>query len=338
MSGVMTETMRIAVITKPGDIELQQRPVPPVDHDKVLVRVAVCGICGSDLAVWKGNGHKKYPYSPGHEFCGIVEEKGAEAAELKTGQRVVINPNLGCGECSYCQKGKPNLCDRLKTRPVKSNGGLSEYVSLDHRMVHPLPDSIPDELAPYVEPLSCALHAARSVKAEAGEQIAVFGAGIMGILTGLALGPSQCDLIFVEPSEERRAQVKELVDTRVMTPRELTGSESAGRLAAAVDCSGSAEAVAQAITVLRKAGRLVMAGLVVKSEDTVLPLMDVTTKELEIKGVVLNPDTFEEATERVAEYGDVLGKLKTEVFGLEDIEAAFERALARDIHKVLVRP
>ena len=75
------------------------------------------------MAAWQGSGHKKYPHTPGHEFCGLIEQISSNVSDLTRGQRVVIDPNLGYGDCRFCQMGKPNLCDYLKSRPIKGNGG-----------------------------------------------------------------------------------------------------------------------------------------------------------------------------------------------------------------------
>ena len=340
----MDGTMRIAICERPHHIVIQTRSIPSADAGEVLVEVALCGVCGSDLAVWQGSGHKRYPYSPGHEFCGTVEHVGQDVTDFRVGQRVVVDPNLGCGECDYCRIGRPNLCDRLKTRHVKSNGGLSEYVALDARMVHLLPEVIPDELAPFIEPLSCALHAARRAQVGQGERVAIFGAGIIGMLTGLALQSQDCELLFVEPVQERHEQIVELFHVPPMTPRQFADSHWVDTVDVAIDCSGNERAVSQAIAVLRKGGRLLLVGLVQAgstenqpSRDC-LPLMQVTTKELEIKGVWLNPHTFGEAIRLAEARQDVLSQLTTELWYLDDIAAAFERASSHHVNKVLVKP
>jgi len=334
----MTENMRIAVCKRPNHIEIQYKPVPSVNGLKVLVKVKACGVCGSDLAIWRGSGHKKYPYSSGHEFCGTVAEKGDQVKHLQIGQRVVIDPNLGCGECRYCRSGKTNLCDYLKTRPVKSNGGFSEYVALDSRMAKPVPEALSGMLAIYVEPLSCSLHAVRSLQPKAGETVAVFGLGTMGILTGIALQSSGAKSVFVETAESRRKMFKDILATSSLSPQELADSPLAGRLDAAIDCSGNPKAVALATRLLRKAGRLVLSGLAVNADQTTIPLIDITTKELEIKGAYLNPNTFEEAIQLAVEQKSVLYALKTECYALNDIAKAFERASCPEIHKVIVKP
>lgn len=330
--------MKVAVCTTANHIEVQEWPLPEIDGHKVLVKVIVCGVCGSDLAAWQGSGHKKYPYSPGHEFCGIIEKKGEDVADLFVGQRVVVNPNLGCGECRFCRMGKPNLCDVLKTRPIKSNGGFSEYVALDQRMVRPLPELLEDDLATFVEPLSCALYTTQRAKVKPGEQVVIFGAGLMGLLAGITLKCSQAKIVFVEPAEERRQSVASLLGMPAFSPSELARSDLVGKIDVAIDHSGSARAIFQAIKVLRKAGRMILAGLVMNPKSADIELIAVTTKELEISGVWLNPDTFDQAIRLAVEQKSILQALKTEVFKLDEIKLAFERALSQEVNKVFVKP
>ena len=329
--------MRIAICDRPHHIEVQRRPIPAIDGHKVLVQVTLCGVCGSDVTVWQGRGHKRYPYSPGHEFCGTVQRIGQKVAGLHIGQRVVINPNLGCGECRYCLAGRPNLCDFLKTRPIKSNGGFSEYVALDAGMVYPLPASLPDEIAPFIEPLSCALYAVQRAGIEPGERVAVFGAGIIGLLVALVLQSCECAPVVIEPDRERREGLAGLLGVPAVAPGELADPRWAGTVDVAIDCSGNVRALSQALTVLRKGGRLLMMGLV-EGGTADFPLMEVTTKELEVKGVWLNPIAFEDAVRLTTGHQSVLQALKTEAFALDDVEAAFERAASRQVHKVLVKP
>lgn len=330
--------MRVAVCTGPKRIEVQERPRPEAHADKVLVRVTLCALCGSDLHVWRGSGHKQYPYTPGHEFCGVIDEASTALGGITAGQRVVVDPNLGCGDCDFCKRGRPNLCPRLKSRPVKSNGGLADYVALDYRMVHPLPDELPDNLAHYVEPLSCALHMVHRADLSPGARILVFGAGSTGKLIGAALSLSGIQPVFVELSDRRRREVARLFGTEAVTPRELDRSGRMGAIEAAIECTGSAGAVTQAIRSLRKGGRLVVAGLFGDSGGSDIPLDEITTKELEIVGAWLNPGTFAKALDMAVRLRDLLSGIDTEVFSLDEVAKAFERAAHPEAPKVLVRP
>jgi L-iditol 2-dehydrogenase len=298
----------------------------------------MCSVCASDVGVWRGHNPKKFPYSPGHEFCGRVEQLGPGVTQFRTGQTVIIDPNLGCGECRYCRAQRPNLCDSLKSRAIKSNGGFAEYVSLDVRMVHAMPDGMSESLATFVEPFSCALHVVRRAEEVEPRRAAVFGAGMLGMLTSLLLNKPGRETIIIEPDDARREQAQTLLGIRGLTPQQLTNSEWFGTLDAAIDCTGRVEAVAQATRALAKAGRLVLAGLVGNPQDAALPFVEITIKELEIVGAWLNPHTFEDAIPLVMKHRETLQALRTEVFPLDEIEAAFTRAAKPNVNKVFVKP
>jgi len=328
--------MRIAVCHKPHQISVETRPIPDLDGDKILVRVALCGICGSDLALWDGS-ERKYPYTPGHEFSGRVERVGSKVRDISPGQRVVIDPNLGCGECPYCRRGLPNLCDFLKSRPIKSNGGFSEFVSLDHRMAHPLPPSLTDEQATFVEPLSCAIRIVEVAEAMKSDTVVIFGGGILGILVGTVLASRGNHFLYIEPRPQRRRQLKTLFNTECLIPEQLVDSKAYGQFDVAIDCSGNPKALAQAISILSKAGTLVLAGLV-KSGKIESSVDQITRKELKLKGAWLNPNTFTDAITLTVKSRSLLRRLDTKTFPLSEIEQAFECAAQKRFNKVFVRP
>lgn len=330
--------MRVSVCLAPGVVELQRRPMPVPGQNEILVKVGICGICGTDVAAWQGSMPKPYPHFSGHEFCGTVAARGAGIRDFDLCRRVVIDPNLGCGVCGYCRTAKPNLCDALKTRRIKSNGGLADYVALDARMAHKLPDALPDALAPFIEPLSCALHAARAAEVGHPRQVVIFGAGPMGILTALSLRGRVPEIIVVDPVDRRREQVRALLDITVLTPGQLEQAGADVAPDAAIDCSSRLDAVSLAVRCLRKAGQLVLSGIVMRTDSSRFPFEDITVRELTVRGVWLNPHTFAEAIRLAVEYRDVLARLTTSVFGLDQIAEAFQHAARQEVHKVLVRP
>ena len=174
--------------------------------------------------------------------------------------------------------GKPNICDFLKARPIKSNGGFAQYVALDYRMVYPLPDKLPDELAPFIEPLSCALYTTNVANASSKDKVAIFGGGLMGLLTALIMQKDNLKTCLIEPSEYRRDFVKNLLHINTYSPKEFMDSELVGDIDIVIDCSGSAHAIAQAIDILRKAGRLIISGIVMNSKNADISFLKVTTK------------------------------------------------------------
>ena len=342
--------MRTAVFTAPDELDLIQTPTPAVSAGSVLVRVGVCGICGSDLAHLSGYG--EFPYFPGHEFCGTVETIGRDVPERMVGERVVINPNLGCGDCPFCRKKLTNLCDRLKSRRIKSNGGLSDLVSLDSRMVYPLPDSLSSEQAVFIEPLSCALHAVKRAEPLPNSPIYVSGAGTMGTLVTMILLTRDRRVVLTEVSGVRRElagrvflEAGDRLDLQNFAgdtsgpPR--AGQPPVGQSPAeppdlVFECSGSGSALVQAMQWTRKAGRIVTLGLIIGKME--FPAELITRKELDLRGAWLNPDTFEEAIRFAEVNRKTLSRFNTRTFRLSEIKAAFSRAAEPDCHKVLVYP
>jgi threonine dehydrogenase-like Zn-dependent dehydrogenase len=249
---------------------------------------------------------------------------------------VVINPNLGCGNCRFCNRGKPNLCDNLKTRNIKSNGGLSEYTAVDYRMAYRLPSSIPDEKAIFIEPLSCAVHIVQRAQIQPSETVAVFGAGVMGVLTGILLTRKGNKVYFVEKDESRRMQFSNILDYPVFLPGEIFRPDTIESVQVAIDCTGNAHAVCDALKLLQKDGRLVLSGLVREADSIHIPLIDITCKELNVQGVWLNPGTFEKAMDFVNNNPEVFNNFNTIEVKLSNIEKAFDLAQSTEYHKVIV--
>ena len=330
--------MKVTVFPKANSIELADRPVPEVGEEDVLLRVHLCGICRSDVDAWQGKGLKQYPYSPGHEYCGVIEKTGPGVRGFEVGQRVVVDPNLSCGACRFCMAGRPNLCDMLKLRTGKSNGGLAEYVVVNHRMVYLLPEGFPDVLAVFIEPLSCALHVAETASAQAGEQVVIFGGGLLGYLTALVLKSWCGEIVIVEPLDRRRENLRTHLDVRAVAPDVLSALEREKGFGIAIDCSGNPAAVAQAVRILGKGGRLVLAGLVMHARHADISFVDITMKELVLKGSWLNPRTFPKAIKLAVVNQGSLAALETETFSLDHVHDAFERAKDPNAPKVLVRP
>ena len=144
--GVLTEAA-------PGVIELRDVPVPKPEPDEVVVRVAACGICGSDLHWFQGD----FPppkVCPGHEIAGVVDRRGSAVRALSEGDRVTVEPMVVCRECTYCRAGRPQLCPQLRILGMHRPGGLAEFVCVPAYALFRVPAALDDALAALVEPAS----------------------------------------------------------------------------------------------------------------------------------------------------------------------------------------
>lgn len=270
MTGSVPEAMRAAVYVGDGRIEVQERPVPELGPDDVLVEVSHCGICGTDLHLVLER-YARAGSILGHEWSGTVASIGREAGGWKIGTRVVWNPSPACGECRACLRGRPSVCLRRGHSDLLAfNGAFCHYVAVPAANLLAVPEGLDPRVAALVEPTAIALHAISLVSADldacaAGEQVLVTGAGPVGLLITAALRAQGVDRITVtDPSPARRLRAQAVGATSVLEPSELP-SAPMGRpveepYAVAFECSGRSAAAESALDQLDSAGVLVFVG------------------------------------------------------------------------------
>ena len=169
------------------DMPLVTVPRPHPGAGEVLISVAYCGICGSDFPRYFDGAVHAFPQTLGHEFSGVVAELGAGVDEMEVGQRVVVAPLVPCHDCAQCRAGRPALCTGYSFIGSRQQGALAEFVTAPARNVLPLPANVSLRDAALIEPLSVALHGIALARYDRVERVAVFGAGVIGLLTVMAL-------------------------------------------------------------------------------------------------------------------------------------------------------
>ncbi len=179
--------MRVAVLNRPGEIEILDRPEPEPGPHEVRVRVAAVGVCGSDTHYYDhgriGSFVVKSPLVLGHEGSGVIDAVGAGVDPGRVGRRVSIEPGVPCRSCEQCLGGRYNLCPQMRfhaTPPV--DGSLAELVVVHEAFAHPVPDSVSDEAAALLEPLSVGIWSARKAQIGIGSRVLVTGAGTIGLM------------------------------------------------------------------------------------------------------------------------------------------------------------
>lgn len=174
---------------------------PPIAPGEALLRVRLAGICGTDLELLRGY----YPFTgiPGHEFVGEVVEA---ATPHLIGQRVVGEINLACGHCASCRANRPTHCENRTVLGIRGrHGAFAEYLALPASNLHPVPASVPDEAAVFVEPLAAALEIQEQVAIRPGSRVLVIGAGRLGQLIAQTLALTGCDLRVMARHPRQRA-------------------------------------------------------------------------------------------------------------------------------------
>ncbi len=316
--------MVVSVLRAPGELAVEERPVPVPGPREVLVRVLAVGVCGSDAHYYRhgriGGFVVREPMVLGHEPAGEVVAVGADVEDLAPGQRVSLEPGVPCFTCAWCLRGAYNLCPAMRffaTPPV--DGAFAEYVAHHEAMVHPVPDSVSDDAAALLEPLSVGVWAARKAAVGPGSRVLVTGAGPVGLVAlqaALAFGAREVVVTDLRPS--RLAVAAELGATRALA---ADGADLAGfEPDVLIECSGSAQATSAGVRAVGRGGRVVLVGM--GGDEVVLPLSHVQDNEIVVSGVFRYANTWPTAI-AMAAGGEVdLDRLVTHHFGLDAVGEA----------------
>lgn len=190
--------------TERNQLSLTSLPDPRPDANDVVIEVRSSGICHTDLEVLSGNyGSSAFPVVPGHEYAGVVVDKGPEVDTFSVGDRVVVDPNFECGICRECRRGWAHLCRDLNAYGVTVNGGFSQFSVVSAAALHPIGD-MAFPLAALAEPMGCVLNGVDAVHDPVMENALIFGAGPMGLLLGIALRLRGIDDITFSDLDETR--------------------------------------------------------------------------------------------------------------------------------------
>lgn len=208
--------MRALVYTGPETLEIQDVPEPRPGPGDVVIAIAACGICGSDMHAYQGHDERRpAPLVLGHEAAGTI------IAGSGTGTRVTINPLVTCGTCTYCTGGRDNLCPQRQiiSMPPRQ-GGFAERIAIPARNCVPVPDGVSFETAALVEPMACGWHALRIAARVLGHEVdgldvLVIGGGAIGVGAALAAVAFGARPTIVEPHAGRRARLANLADVSV---------------------------------------------------------------------------------------------------------------------------
>jgi len=173
--------MESVVIRKPKEIFVMEKEIPEPGPGEVLIQVMASGICGTDLHIYRGEYLGDYPVIPGHEFSGVVTAAGNQVTRFNLGDRVAVEPNIACDNCSHCLNNRQNFCLNWQAIGVTLPGGMEEYVTAPEKAVFSI-GNLPYEQAAFMEPLSCVVHGVERAHINIADKVAILGAGPIGNL------------------------------------------------------------------------------------------------------------------------------------------------------------
>jgi len=317
MRGLFLEKGRVAL--------RDDLPLPRRETGEALLRIALAGICNTDLELLRGY----YPFRgiPGHEFVGTVVESDDPGW---VGQRVVGDINVTCGKCDMCRRGMPTHCrSRLAVGIHGRDGAMAEYMTLPASNLHRVPDAVQDEAAVFTEPLAAALEIVEGVHIKPSDLVVVLGDGKLGLLVAQAIALSGCRLIAVGRHPEKLA----ILERRAI--RTQADGAALWELAdVVIECTGSQSGFEDALRLIRPRGQIVLKSTY--AGQATVDMSRVVVDEVHLVGSRCGP--FEPALRLLTRGLIDVKSLIDSTYTLDDGVSAFQRAGERGSLKVLVRP
>ena len=335
---------------KPGALELIDIPIPKRREGEVLLRTLAAGICGTDVSLWHWRESIGATYSPefpvvlGHEFAGEVVDCDPNA-RVAIGDIVAVNPNVGCGQCIYCNLGRPTLCDQRKFMGGNLNGGWAEYVAVPLPNCYRLPEGADPAVAPLLEPFTVAYHAVcERVRPRGGDTVAVIGAGPIGLLILILAKACGAEKVFISglgADVERLTLAKRLgaipvnVDEEDLTETiKQTSSQGANIV---YETSAAPVALQQGIQCVAKGGSIGVLGLC--HRESSLESLPIVTKEISMIGSRgYNDTTWNRMVHLVKKLTPEMLQLVTHELKLDQFETALHMVEQRSATKIILRP
>ncbi len=340
------------------DLRLEEIPAPEPGRGEVRIKCTNTSICATDIEEWQygplwvqyGSPNaisgRMAPLVMGHEISGVIDKAGQGAGDWSPGERVVVNNVRTCGACFWCIKGQQAVCPNMCVAGLSADGGLGEYMTWPADMVIRLPDSIPDEAAPLVEPAMVGLHAARRSGVKPGDTVCVLGCGTVGQFTVQAFAASGARVIAVDVRETSLKMAHEIAGVETVNAAQVDAQEALLELTdgigpdIVVETAGAAETPVQAIKWARRGGTVVLVGIYAAT-----PTLDfnevVGVEKTVIGSVASSPGDMKATVDLIAGGKMQTAPLVSSAIPLSRVvEEGFERMIApgKDFFRIVVQP
>lgn len=334
--------MLALLVTEPHRFEVTQVDDPTPAPGEVVVEVAACGICGTDLHIIDGDYHADYPAIPGHEISGVIVDAG-DAAHLAEDDRVAVNPNIYCHACRPCLRGMPHLCESATAVGVTRPGGFAQFCAMPAEQCLPLPERVGFRDGALMEPISCCLHGLAVLAPRPGDRVAILGGGTVGlIMTQLVRLHGGAPIVVSEPDAGKRELAEALgadatVDPTSDDAREAIIDALGGAADFVLEAAGIARTSALALEIVGPGGRVLQFGVCPEGTEVAMRPRQLFREEITVAGAYTNPFTDDRALALLATGRINTEPLVSDEFALADAGDAIARAREADSFKVHVR-
>jgi L-iditol 2-dehydrogenase len=328
--------VKAALLAGIRKFETRQVPEPNLAQDTdVLIRVKMVGVCGSDIHYYTtgriGSQIIQFPFTVGHEAAGIVEQVGTKVTRVKPGQRIAIDPAVHCGHCDQCRAGRENTCRELLFLgcPGQLTGALCEYLVLPEFCCFPIKARTTFEQATLSEPLAIAVYAVERARLPAGANVAILGAGPIGISVFQALRANQVGDVFITDKIPERLKFSQRLKPKYCgnpDRADVVGEISKAEpllMDAVFECSGDRMAYDQAVRLLKPGGTMALVGIP-EFDEVSFPIHDLRRKEITVLNVRRQAHCTQKAIDLLEARKINLDAMVTHHFRLEETRQAFD--------------
>ncbi len=339
--------MKSAVFYGKNDIRIEEYQVPQIKDKEVLIKVMACGICGTDVHIYEGDKGAAATTPPtilGHEFAGIVVEKGSKVKDIQVGDRVCVDPNVLCGECYYCKSGVGHFCTEIIGIGTTTNGGFAEYCAVPVKQVYKLADDITFEMGAMAEPLACCLHGIDLTEIKPGSTAVVIGGGMIGLLMiELCKLKGAHKIILLEPVAEKCKLGASLgadlcIDPINQNVKEVLEKEGIFQIDAVIECVGLPSTISQGIEIAGKNSTVMMFGLTKPDDIVAIKPFELFQKEIVLKASFINPYTLGRAINLINSKKVDVHSMIYSVESLERLPEILSNAELRKKGKYIINP
>ncbi|EFP94222.1 uncharacterized protein PGTG_22572 [Puccinia graminis f. sp. tritici CRL 75-36-700-3] len=346
-AAVMPSKMTALYYEKARHFSVIQADLPSIDENEVLLKVSMCGVCGTDQHIHEGEFISKFPLIPGHEVIGTIVQAGSKVHSVSIGDRVVCDVGETCGKCFYCQRGTSLFCESFEAHGVTLNGGFAEYAKFHAAKVFPI-KNLTDEQATLVEPASCAVHGLDKIRPKPGSECLLIGAGPTGLILAQLLKLNGAQRVVLAANKGMKMDIARKIQA-ADEYIDLDRADAANQWAqlkkdnphgfdVVVEATGVESIVNDSINYVRRGGTLLVYGVYDNAARVSWSPTKIFSDEINIIGSFSQTNCFP----RAVAYLDS-GRIRTEgmvtdIFKIEEYQQALDKMASRQCLKIAVRP
>lgn len=321
--------LNVAWFRNPGDIQITHKDIPTVSDNEVLLKIDYAGICGTDKKIFAGD----IPCERiilGHEFSGEAVEVGLKVKNIIKGQYYNVQPNLSCGVCSICRRGRYSLCKNKISHGIHIDGGFAEYCAVDFNLLFPI-NNISHIESALIEPVACCINGLKRCNLSMGQDVLIIGGGFTGLIFVQLVKLYGANVHFITRNKKKRALAKSLGADSVGESIHETNKD----FDVVVEAVGNPDTVNDAFQAVGRGGSILLFGITHETETVPLKPYEVWEKELKIIGSRSNGHNHFDAIKILPRLN--ITDLISYVIDLKDIVMGFEKLDTEDCIKVVIR-